>query len=128
MIMKNGALALIVAKAGPLRDSLQVFLMTLPQVETVKLVDDTPSALRMITERNPALVLLDATLSGDGTLTALRWIKAKSSQSRVLVLADDIQQQQDATAAGADAVFVIGFPVASLLETIERLLSEQGVE
>jgi DNA-binding NarL/FixJ family response regulator len=128
-MMKEGGnmLALIVAKPGPLRDSLQVFLLTLPQIETVRLVDDAPSALRAVTEHDPALVLVDANLPGDGVLTALRRIKAEGSQSRCLVLADDIQQQQDATAAGADAVFVIGFPPASLLETIERLLPEQAV-
>lgn len=120
-------LVLIVANPGPLRDSLQAFLLTLPQIETVSLVGDGPSALRAVTEHNPALVLVDANLSDGEALVALRQIKAQGSQSQILVLADDIQQQQDATAAGADAVFVIGFPPASLLETIERLLSEQAV-
>lgn len=120
-------LALIVAKPGPLRDSLQSFLLTLPQIETASLADDAPSALRAVTEHSPALVLVDANLPEGEALVALRQIKAESSQSRILVLADDIQQQQDAAAAGADAVFVIGFPAASLLESIERLLSEQAV-
>jgi DNA-binding NarL/FixJ family response regulator len=73
-------------------------------------------------------VLVDANLSGEEVLTILKQIKAEGSHSRCLVLADDREQQQDATTAGADAVFIIGYPVASLLETIEGLMFGQGVE
>ena len=115
-------MALIIAKPGPLRDSLKVFLLTLPQIATVHLADDVSSALRAVTEYNPALVLIDANGFNETIWTALRRIKAKRPQSQSLVLVDDIHQQEDAVAAGADTVLIKGCPATKLFKTVERLL------
>ena len=117
-------MVLIVAKPGPLRDSLRFFLLTLPQVEMVKVVEDVPSALGIISARGPGLVLIDTSLSCDEVLTALRRIKAEGSQIRFLVLADDRRQQEEAKAAGADIVLFKGFPAAKLFGVIEDLVSD----
>ena len=114
--------ALIVARPGPLRDSLKVFLLTLPQIATVYLADDVASALRAVTECSPALVLIDTNGFGEAIWTALRRIKAGNPQSQSLVLVDDIHQQEDAVAAGADTVLIKGYPATKLFETVERLL------
>jgi two-component system NarL family response regulator len=115
-------MAVIVAEPGPLRDSLQTLLLALPQVETVCLVGDASSAWRAIVEQVPTLVLLDTNLPGGEALALLKKIKAQEKRARCLVLADDRQQQQEATAAGADAALLKGHPAASLFETIEELL------
>ena len=121
--MKVKTSALIVAQPGPLRDSLWAFLMSLPQIEIVRLVEDAPSALRVVTEYNPALVLVDTNLADNGVLNISRQIKVEGFQSRCLILTDNIQQQQEAIAAGADTVLVKGIPAAKLFEIIEELLS-----
>lgn len=120
--MKGYTMAVIVAEPGPLRDSLQTLLMALPQIETVRLVGDAPSAWKAIAEQTPALVLLDTNLPDGDALVLLRKIKAQKHRARCLVLADDRQQQQEATAAGADAALLKGYPAAGLFETIEMLL------
>jgi DNA-binding NarL/FixJ family response regulator len=97
--------------------------MSLPQIEIVRLVEDTPSALQVVTEHNPDLVLVDTNLSGNGVLHIPRQIKAMEAQSRCLILADNIQQQREAIIAGADAVLIKGAPAAKLFETIEELLA-----
>lgn len=125
MITKGSTMVMILAEPGPLRDSLRAFLLTSPQIEAVDLVDDAPSALGVVIEHRPALVLVDAGLSDNGDLTALRQIKTEGFQSRCLVLADDIQQKQRAEAAGADVALLKGFPAAKLFEIVERLLPEQ---
>ena len=122
--MKGNAMVLIVAKPGPLRDSLRTFLLTLPQVEMVNVVEDVPSALGIIAAHSPGLVLIDTDLSYDEVLTALRRIKAEGSQIRCLVLADDRQQQEEAEVAGADIVLFKGFPAAKLFGVIEKLVSD----
>lgn len=120
--MKGYITAVIVAEPGPLRDSLQTLLMALPQIETVRLASDAPSAWKAITEQAPALVLLDTNLPDGDALALLRRIKAQEHRAQCLVLADDRQQQQDATAAGADAALLKGYPAAGLFGTIEKLL------
>ncbi len=122
---KGSTMAMILAEPGPLRDSLRAFLLTLPQIEAVDLVDDALSALSVVIEHRPALVLVDAGLSGNGGLTALRQIKAEGLQSRCLVLADNAQQIRHAQAIGADVALLKGFPAAKLFEIVERLLPEQ---
>ena len=116
-------MALIVAEEGPLRDSLQIVLTTLSQVKNVSTADDAPSALKMVTEQRPVLVLVDANLPGTEALNVLRAIKAGRNGCQCLVLADSKQQQQEAANAGADVVLFKGAPAAELFETIERLLA-----
>jgi len=124
-LMKGDAMALIVAEPGPLRDGLHVLLMTLPQIENVRLVDDASSVLRAMVEHDPKLVVMDASLPDNGVWKAVREIRTMSFQSRILFLADDRKQSQKAMAVGADAAFVIGVPPVNLVETIKVLLQTE---
>ncbi len=125
MMTSDKRMALIVAQPGPLRDGLKALLMTVPQIETVMQVSDVSSVRAAIAQDRPVLVLLDTNFTnGNGPSTVVKLIKAEGSQSRCLVLADNIQQQQQAKAAGADVVLFKGFPAVRLFETIEELLSK----
>jgi two-component system nitrate/nitrite response regulator NarL len=124
---KESISALIVAEPGPLRDGLRALLRATPQISAVIQVDNTSSALGAVVEHYPALVLLDASLFDSGALSLVRMIKAEGIRSRCLVLADDVQQQQEARSVGADVALLKGFSAAKLLEMIERLLPEQEI-
>lgn len=115
-------LVLIAGRPCRMRDSLHILLKTMPGIDIIGHADDGSSALRMITERQPALVLLDTNLPGEMFFTLLKRIKGNGFHSRCLVLVDDVQQRREAQAAGADAVLVKGFPAAKLFETMEKLL------
>jgi len=115
--------ALIIARRGPIWESLTAFLLTLPQIETVRLVDCSPLALEIAGECRPALVLVDGKLSNNGVLDVVRQIKGHEPPSPVLFLADDRQQQEDAAAAGADVAVIKGYLAAKLFGALEGLLS-----
>jgi DNA-binding NarL/FixJ family response regulator len=117
---------LIVAKPGRVRDGLQALLTAITEIDSVEQMDDTTSALRRITEQRPDLVLLDFSLTGDEPQAILKRIKAESPQTRCLALADDVEEQQIAKAAGADAILIKGFPAQRLIETVRRLLPPQA--
>jgi DNA-binding NarL/FixJ family response regulator len=125
-IAKEGSSALIVARPGSLRDVLHVLIQTMPQVQTVGLASDVPSALQAAAEQRPVLVLVDANLSDrqDAASSAVRMLKAQEPAVRCLVLADDVHQRQAIESAGADVALVKGFPAGELLEVIEGLLPE----
>lgn len=122
------ALALVVAKPGPLRDSLQVLLKVILQVDAVLLADDAWAALHVVAQHRPALVLLDANLLDDGGLALLETIRTGGAWSRCLVLADNVQQCRRAKDSGADVALVKGFLAAKLIEQIRRLATEHDTE
>jgi DNA-binding NarL/FixJ family response regulator len=106
-----------------MRDSLRALLRAIPQVRVIGQVEDGPSALKMLIEHCPSLVLLASNLPGDGAWGVLKQTKAEQPQTRCLVLADTIHQQCKAEAAGADSVLLAGFPATKFFATIEELLS-----
>jgi DNA-binding NarL/FixJ family response regulator len=118
-------LALIVAKPGPLRNSLQALMTTMPQIEILAETGDPSALLRMGAEIQPHIVLLDASLPEDQVCAALRQIKNEWSQTRSIALVEDSQQQQKVRAAGADVALLKGHPAAKLIATIEGLLSPE---
>ncbi len=120
--MQGNTSALVVARSGRVQDGLYALLEAAPQIEMIGLVHDGAAALKLVVEHKPALVLLDTNLSEDQALAVLRQIKAVRPQTRCIVLADNIQQQQRVKAAGADAVLLKGFPMTQFFATMERLL------
>ena len=122
---KQVTLALIVARPGPLRNSLQALMTTMPQIEILAETADPSALLRMGVEIQPDVVLMDANLPEEQAWAALRQIKEEWSQTQSIVLVEDSQQQQKAQAAGADVVLIKGYPAARLIATIEGLLSQE---
>ena len=118
-------LALIVASPGPLRNSLQALMTTMPQIEILAETSDPSALLRMGAEMQPHVVLMDADLPEEQVCYALGQIKAEWSQTRSIVLVEDSQQQQLVQAAGADVALLKGYPAAKLIATIEELLSRE---
>jgi DNA-binding response OmpR family regulator len=58
----------------------------------------------------------------------VRQAKAKWPRARCIFLADSVQQQVEAEAAGADAVLLKGVPPAKLIATVVRLLPRRGAQ
>lgn len=121
-MMQRNPSALIVAPPSRWREGLEAIVRAIPQIEGVDWADDGPSALRMIAEHPPGLVLLDADLPGDEARTVLRQVKAGWPQTRCIVLVNNGQQRQVVNTDGADAVLVKGFLATKLAETIAKLL------
>jgi DNA-binding NarL/FixJ family response regulator len=109
---------LIVAAPGRLRDSLEALLKTLSWLHIVKPVDNKFSALEMMTQHQPKLVLLD-----NETWNLLKSIKTLYPQVHCLALVNGLQQQQAAKSAGADLTLLKGFVASELFTAIEKLLS-----
>ena len=118
-------LAIIVARPGPLRNSLQSLMTTMPQIEILAETSDPSALLRMGAGIQPDVVLLDASLPEEQVWAALRQIKEEWCRTRSIVLVEDSQQQQQVQAAGADVALLKGHPAAKLITTIEGLLSQE---
>ena len=112
-------LALIVAQPGPLRDSLQALMTTMPQIEIVAEANEPSALLRMSGRIQPDVVLLDASAPGNDVWAALRQIRAVWPRARAIVLVEESRQQRQAEEAGADVALLKGFPAAKLAAIIE---------
>jgi DNA-binding NarL/FixJ family response regulator len=124
--MKNQPkMALIVARPGPLRNSLFSLMCTLPQIDLVAESRDMSSLLRIGSQIQPDLIVMETGLPGGHINQAVRHIKAEWAASRTVVLVDDVAQQQEAKLAGADVVLFKGFRAANLMELVENLLSRE---
>ncbi len=121
-MMNDSVLALIVAHPGPVRDGLRALLTAIPRVASLSEIGDASLALRVVEACCPALVLISVASPGDTVWNLLAQIKAKYPRTHSILLADDVQQQQLAQAAGADGVLLEGDPASKLSATIKRLL------
>jgi DNA-binding NarL/FixJ family response regulator len=126
-MMKNDASVLLVAKPSRMRDGLRALLRTIPHLKIVGQADDSPSALALVAEQRPALVLIGANLPHDEVQAVLTQTKAECPEARCIVLVDSFQRQWLAETAGADSVLLTGFPAAKFVGIIEEMLSLETI-
>jgi len=120
---KQTKLALIVARPGHLREGVQSLLRTLPEIEIIAEIKCPSVLLKMGTEMQPDIILLDASLFGDDIWKVITKIRGEWPHTPCIVLADDGQHHQAVYDAGADLVVPEGFPATKLVAAIEQLLS-----
>lgn len=120
-------IALIVARPGPLRNSLFSLMNTVPQIEIVAESKDMHALLRMGSRMRPNLVLMVTILPGGHVHDSLRQINREWTATRTVVLVDDAAQQREAELAGADVILFKGFRAANLIGIVEDLLSDNNV-
>jgi DNA-binding NarL/FixJ family response regulator len=115
---------LIAGKPGRMRESLTILLKMVDELDLVGQADDSGSAIEMISANDPALVLLDTNLPGEGVPAVLKQIRTNGASSCTLVLADGVQERRLAIAAGADAALIKGYRTAKLIEVVKGLLAQ----
>ena len=120
--------ALVIARPGPLRNSLFSLLHTLPQIEIVAEGRELPVLLRMGDKMQPNLVLMESDWPEDHIHESLRQIKKEWTAARTVVLVDNVKQQRETKLAGADVVLIKGIRAANLMKIVEGLLSSNGID
>ena len=122
--MKN-VLILIVSYPGDLQNELLALLTTIPQIQIVLVVEEAPSALRIIATHRPGLVLLDMNLPVDHAPMILRQIKTQWPEIQAVAFADTVQQKQEAETLGVNSVLFKGFQAAKMITIIEEILANR---
>ncbi len=119
---------LVIAPPGELRDGLQALLLAIPRIGQVSQAYDDQSALRIVEEQCPDLILVSIDAPDAMIATMLECIKARCPRSRSVVLANDTDQQSEARAAGADVVVLVGIPATTLVAIIQSMLIQRICE
>jgi DNA-binding NarL/FixJ family response regulator len=113
---------LITDDSAPARDGLRVLLANWPEVEIVGEATDGQSALRLVAEQQPDVVLMDMRMPELDGVQATRLIKQSWPAIKVIVLTIYAAGQTPALAAGADAFLLKGGDPAQLLTTLRMVV------
>ena len=116
--MMNGCRVLIVDDRTQTREGLKALLATALPVQVAGEAVDGREAINLITELQPDVVLMDASMPVMDGLEATRLVKAQWPEVRVIVLTIHTGLRAEALAAGADAFLVKGCPAGELLAAI----------
>ena len=121
---EGDTLVLIVAKPGRIRNSLEALLQIMPRLKVAGVTCHSFSAMQMLAQYNPTLLLLDVDLSDNHAWVLLKQIQLKQLQTRCLLFVNSIEQQHAAKSAGANAALLKGFEAVELFTTIEKLVPQ----
>lgn len=116
--MEQRVRVLIADDSARSRDGLRALLATWPEIEVVGLATDGQEAVRLVGERRPDVVLMDARMPVMDGLEATRLIKNRWLRVKVIMLTMYATHRAEALAAGADAFLIKGCPAEDLLKAI----------
>ena len=107
----------------PIRNAVADILSRQPEWEVCGEADNGPEALRLVTELNPDVVLLDISMPGMDGLQAARLIHESVPSTKIIILShhDPAQLITDARKAGAQECVDKGRIAADLVASIRRL-------
>lgn len=102
------------------RDGLQAILSTAPGIEVVGEAADADTAVRLVDEESPDVVLMDLKLHGPSGITATQRITSHYPDVKVLVLTtyDSSEWVNDAIRAGAAGYLIKDTPRSRLIDAI----------
>lgn len=105
------------------RQALQIYLETEPDLEIVGCADNGSTAMEIIAELAPDLVILDLEMPGMGALTALEAIRERFPRIKTLVLSghDEREYINQAIAAGAKGYLLKGTPPEEIANTLRNV-------
>lgn len=122
---KHLVAALIVTRSIPLREGLGALLRAIPRIDEVEAANSLEEALQKIEVGQPRIVLLDGTLTGNGTLGLLEKIVSLSPHTQRVLLVDEVQDV-NWMPQYAEAILIKGVLPSAVVTIVTDLLSSKG--
>ena len=113
--------AVIASRPGVMQESLRAMLTGSGQVAVIGSAGDALSALSMVREVQPALLVVDSNLLEDEAISLLKEVKGVWPEVCCLVLVQTTGRKNRALAAGADAVMSRHDGVGALNQVLHQL-------
>lgn len=119
--------AMLVARPGPLRESLRALVSAIPFTDTF-VVEDATAALDDLQRCHPALVVVDFDPADPGTWRLLDALFAQRPAVRHVFMVDTVEEQRQALSSGAKVALLKGFSASRLHGVIKGLLPKTAEE
>jgi DNA-binding NarL/FixJ family response regulator len=123
---RESVCTVVASRPGVMQASLRATLAGLAGVEVVGSAGDGLSALNLVRERPPDLLVVDCSLLEEETCALLRQVKAEWPRVRCLALTRTGRQRDRAAAAGADVVLPRDGPIRELRAAVTREGSDEA--
>ena len=117
---------LIAEHEKDIRRGLRALLRFSPFINQIWEATNGESAVKLINQIEPDLVIMSVKLPGIGGLSVTRWIRRNFPDIKVIILTMYPYYEKDALAAGADRFLVKGDEEIAIQQEILALFSPQG--
>jgi DNA-binding NarL/FixJ family response regulator len=121
-IMTPIIVALVIVKPGYFRESIQILLTSISQINEVCLTESLTEALSLAEIIKPAIVILDSQATNHDLVFALNLISDTWNGASRIVLTEDKNEFQKGTTNSADLVLLKGFNASKFITGIEDVL------
>jgi CheY-like chemotaxis protein len=108
------------------RRSMKALLEVWHQLDEVREAANGTEAVQLAEEFQPDIILMDARMPGMGGLEAMRVIKERWPQIKIIILSVFMEYQSLALEAGADAFISKSDPPERLRKTLEEFMKEKS--
>lgn len=113
---------LLVAKPGPWGDALANLIFSVAQTHQFLRAETGLLALKLVREATPELVVIASSIADTEVLELVRQIKQITPSVKCLVLAETVQQTEQALVVGADESVPSNISAVRLMATIRQHL------
>jgi DNA-binding response OmpR family regulator len=125
--MESCVWAMLVARPGPLRDSLRALVSAIPFTDAF-VVENASAALDNLHQCHPALVVVDFDPADASTWPLMDALSAQSPAVRHIFLVDTVEEQRLVLSSGAKVALLKGFSASRLHRVIKGLLPRSEEE
>ena len=124
--MRENKRVLIVDDQKSARQGLTALLTQVPQIEVVGQAANGRDALQLVDNLHPDVVLMDIQMPMMDGLEAIRHIKRRWTEVRVIAITLYSSYRAEALSAGADEFWLKGCPTKLLLGAILTPMNNEG--
>jgi len=114
--------ALIVARAGALRDALEALISTVPPINQVEVMDENENIFQKIPLIKPSMIILEANPPDHSKAGCLKALKERFPDIPCILIVEEIYQERSSDFSRADAVILEGSPPEELIGLIQHHL------
>jgi len=111
----------LAARPGAIREALKSTLALFPRLEISGVANGGLSALSLVRQQKPALIIVDPGLLEDEIAVLVQKIKQEQPQIRCLLLAETTRQQNLFLALDADAVILRSDTTERLVLVLDKI-------
>ncbi len=117
--------AIVIAQPDRFRESIQVLLVSIPQIDEVLSVGSITDALSLALNFTPSMVILDHQVASIDLLSTLKLLRDAWQGASRIVLVEDKDEFQQAMDLHTDLVLLKGFSASKFIDSVEKLLKNR---